>query len=174
MTRQEKDALINDLADRLGKSEVFYLTDIASLNAESSGKLRRLCFQRDVQLQVVKNTLLRKAMDLVDGKEFGELGSVLKGNTGLMIAEAGNAPAKLIKEFRKKSDKPILKGAYIQESVYVGDEFLETLVALKSKDELIGDVILLLQSPAQSVISGLKSGGGKLAGILKTLEERAA
>jgi large subunit ribosomal protein L10 len=174
MTRQEKDALINDLADRLGKSEVFYLTDIASLNAESSGKLRRLCFQRDVQLQVVKNTLLRKAMDRVDGKEFGELGSVLKGNTGLMIAEAGNAPAKLIKEFRKKSDKPILKGAYIQESVYVGDEFLETLVALKSKDELIGDVIFLLQSPAQSVISGLKSGGGKLAGILKTLEERAA
>jgi large subunit ribosomal protein L10 len=175
MTRQEKDALINDLADRLGKSEVFYLTDIASLNAESSGKLRRLCFQRDVQLQVVKNTLLRKAMERVDGKEFGELsGDVLKGSTGLMIAEAGNAPAKLIKEFRKKSDKPILKGAYIQESVYVGDEFLDALVALKSKDELIGEVILLLQSPAKSVISGLKSGGGKLAGILKTLEERAA
>lgn len=174
MTRQEKDTLISDLAERLSKSEVFYLTDIASLDAENSSKLRRLCFQRQVQLQVVKNTLLRKAMERVEGKDFGELATVLKGNTGLMIAEAGSAPAKLIKEFRKKSEKPLLKGAYIQESVYIGDGQLEALANLKSKDELIGDIILLLQSPAKNVVSGLKSGGGKLAGILKTLENRAS
>lgn len=174
MTRQEKDALISDLADRLSKSEVFYLTDISSLNAENSGKLRRLCFQKEVQLKVVKNTLLSKAMDRVEGKDFSELKDVLKGNTGLMIAETSNGPAKLIKEFRKKSNRPILKGAYIEESIYVGDESLEMLANLKSKDELIGDIVLILQLPAQNVISGLKSGGGKLAGILKTLEERAA
>jgi large subunit ribosomal protein L10 len=173
MTRQEKDALISDLADRLSKSEVFYLTDISSLNAEHSSKLRRLCFQKEVQLSVVKNTLLSKAMDRVEGKDFSELKDVLRGNTGLMIAETGNGPAKLIQEFRKKSKRPILKGAYIEESVYVGDDSLEMLASLKSKDELIGDIILLLQSPAKNVISGLKSGGGKLAGILKTLEERA-
>ncbi len=174
MTRQEKDALISDLADRLSKSEVFYLTDISSLNAENSGKLRRLCFQKEVQLKVVKNTLLSKAMDRVEGKDFSELKDVLKGNTGLMIAETSNGPAKLIKDFRKKSNRPILKGAYIEESIYVGDESLEMLANLKSKDELIGDIVLILQSPAKNVISGLKSGGGKLAGILKTLEERAA
>lgn len=174
MTRQEKDALISDLADRLSKSDVVYLTDIAELDAETSGKLRRLCFQRDVQLQVVKNTLLRKAMERVDAKNYGELSSVLKGNTGIMIAETSNVPAKLIQEFRKKSSKPILKGAYIQESVYVGDNLLDTLANLKSKEELIGDIILLLQSPAKNVVSGLKSGGGKLAGIVKALEERAA
>jgi large subunit ribosomal protein L10 len=174
MTRQEKDALISDLADRLNKSEVVYLTDIASLDAENSSKLRRLCFQREVQLQVVKNTLLRKAMDRVEGKNFGDLAMALTGNTGLMIAEAGSAPAKLIKEFRKKSDRPILKGAYIQESVYLGDNYLDALVNLKTREELVGDIILLLQSPAKNVISGLQSGGGKLAGILKTLENRAA
>jgi large subunit ribosomal protein L10 len=135
--------------------------------------LRRLCFQKEVQLSVVKNTLLSKAMDRVEGKDFSELKDVLRGNTGLMIAETGNGPAKLIQEFRKKSKRPILKGAYIEESVYVGDDSLEMLASLKSKDELIGDIILLLQSPAKNVISGLKSGGGKLAGILKTLEERA-
>jgi len=174
MTRQEKDSLISDLAERLSKSEVFYLTDIASLDAENSSKLRRLCFQRQVQLQVVKNTLLRKAMERVEGKDFGQLADVLKGNTGLMIAEAGSVPAKLIQEFRKKSEKPLLKGAYIQESIYIGDNQLDALANLKSKDELIGDIILLLQSPAKNVVSGLKSGGGKLAGILKTLEERAS
>jgi len=172
MTRQEKDTLISDLAERLSNSEVVYLADVADLNAEDAGKLRRLCFQRDVQLQVVKNTLLRIAMERVEGKEYGELTEVLKGNTGIMISEAGNAPAKLIKEFRKKSAKPILKGAYIQESIYLGDESLDMLVELKSKDELIGEIIGLLQSPAKNVVSGLKSGGGTLAGIVKTLQER--
>jgi len=172
MTRQEKDSFISDLAERLSKSEVVYLTDIAGLNAEDTSKLRRLCFQRDVQLQVVKNTLLRKAMERVEGREYGELSTVLVGNTGLMISEVGNVPAKLIKDFRKKVAVPLLKGAYIQESVYVGDNNLDALVALKSKDELIGEIIGLLQSPAKNVISGLKSGGGTLAGIVKTLQER--
>lgn len=172
MTRQEKDNLISDLADRLSKSEVVYLTDIAGLNAEDTSKLRRLCFQKEVQLEVVKNTLLRLAMERVEGKDYGDLASVLKGNTGLMISEVGSVPAKLIKEFRKKSDRPILKGAYIQEGVYLGDQSLETLATLKTKDELIADVIALLQSPAKNVVSGLKSGGGKLAGIIKTLQER--
>jgi large subunit ribosomal protein L10 len=174
MTRQEKDNLISDLADRLSKSEVVYLADVADLNAEDAGKLRRLCFQRQVQLQVVKNTLLRKAMERVEGKDFGQLPEVLKGNTGIMIAEAGNAPAKLIQEFRKKSAKPILKGAYIQESVYLGDSTLGMLADLKSKDELIGDIILLLQSPAKNVVSGLQSGGHKLSGLVKALQERAS
>lgn len=172
MTRQEKDALISDLTERLSKSEVFYLTDISDLNSEDSSKLRRLCFQRQINLQVVKNSLLEKAMERTEDKDFGNLKDVLKGNTGIMFSDTGNVPAKLIKEFRKKAKRPILKGAYIQESVYIGDETLEMLASLKSKDELIGDIILLLQSPAKNVVSGLKSGGGKLAGIVKTLQER--
>lgn len=172
MTRQEKDSFISDLAERLSNSDVVYLTDIAALNAEDSSKLRRLCFQREVQLQVVKNTLLGKAMERVQDRNYGELSSVLKGNTGIMISEVGNAPAKLIKEFRKKSEKPILKGAYIDEGIYLGDESLEMLANLKSREELIGEIITLLQSPAKNVISGLQSGGGTLAGIVKTLQER--
>ena len=133
--------------------------------------LRRASFKAGVRLNLVKNTLLAKAMESCD-KDFGELSEVLKGNTSLMIAEAGNAPAKVIKEFRKKSDKPLLKGAFIEEAVYVGDEMLDTLVEIKSKEEMIGEIIGLLQSPAKNVISALKSGGGKLAGIMKTLSER--
>lgn len=173
MTRKEKDTLISDLAERLSESGVLYLTDIASLNAEDSGKLRRLCFQRQVQLQVVKNTLLAKAMERVEDRNYGELADVLKGNTGIMFSDIGNAPAKLIKEFRKKSKKPILKGAYVDESVYIGDENLDSLVSLKSKEELVGDIIALLQSPAKNVISGLQgSAGHKIAGLVKTLQER--
>ena len=123
-------------------------------------------------MQVVKNTLLRKAMDRVEDKDYSELYDLLKGNTGLMTADTGNVPAKLIKEFRKKSDRPILKGAYVQEAIFVGDNQVDALASLKSKDELVGDIIALLQSPAKNVISGLKSGGGTLAGIVKTLQER--
>jgi large subunit ribosomal protein L10 len=172
MTREQKDALISDLAERLSKSAVVYLTDIEALNSEDSGKLRRLCFQREVKLQVVKNTLLAKAMERVEDKNFGELPNVLKGNTGLMIAEVGSVPAKLIKEFRKKSSKPILKGAYIEESIFIGDNQLDTLATLKTKEELIGDIIGLLQSPAKNVISALNSGGTTIAGLVKTLQER--
>ncbi|WP_108424151.1 50S ribosomal protein L10 [Flagellimonas amoyensis] len=171
MTREEKAIVIEDLTAQLAESANIYLADISGLDAVATSNLRRACFKANIKLAVVKNTLLAKAMEASD-KEFGELPNVLKGNTSLMLSETGNAPAKLIKDFRKKSDKPLLKGAFIAEAIYVGDENLEALVNIKSKEEVIGDIIGLLQSPAKNVISGLKSGGGKLAGILKTLSEK--
>ena len=171
MTREEKSQVIQDLTARLADTNIIYLADISGLDALSTSNLRRACFKANVQLAVVKNTLLSKAMEASD-KEFGELQDVLKGNTSLMISEAGNAPAKVIKEFRKKSDRPVLKGAYVEEAIYVGDDQLESLVNIKSKEELIGDIISLLQSPAKNVVSALQSSGGKLSGILKTLSEK--
>ncbi|MBU2973745.1 50S ribosomal protein L10 [Zobellia sp. B3R18] len=171
MTREEKANVIQDLTSQLAENSTIYLADISGLNATQTSDLRRACFKADVKLAVVKNTLLAKAMEASE-REFGELPGVLKGNTSLMFSEEGNVPAKLIKTFRKKSNKPLLKGAYVEESVYIGDENLDALVSIKSKEEMIGEVIGLLQSPAKNVISGLKSGGGKLAGILKTLSER--
>ena len=171
MTREEKSQVIEDLTAQLAETNTIYLADISSLDALTTSNLRRACFKADVKLSVVKNTLLSKAMEASD-KEFGELQDVLKGNTSMLIAEAANAPAKVIKEFRKKSDKPLLKGAFVQESIYVGDDQIDALVNIKSREELIGEVITLLQSPAKNVISGLKSGGSKLSGILKTLSEK--
>ena len=171
MTREDKLNVIQDLTAQLGDSSTIYLADISGLNAETTSALRRACYKADIKLAVVKNTLLAKAMEASD-KDFGELPTVLKGNTSLMFSETGNAPAKLIKTFRKKSNKPLLKGAYIAEAIYVGDDQLDALESIKSKDEMVGEIIGLLQSPAKNVISGLKSGGGKLAGILKTLSER--
>lgn len=171
MTREQKSQVIEDLTGRLQNTNTVYLADISGLNALDTSKLRRACFKGEVSMTVVKNTLLARAMEASD-KNFGDLSSVLKGNTSIMIAEKGNAPAKVIKEFRKKNERPILKGAYIDEAVYIGDENLETLSNIKSKEELVGDVIGLLQSPAKNVISALKSGGGKLAGIIKTLSEK--
>ena len=171
MTREEKSQVIETLTAQLSDNANIYLADISGLDAGNTSNLRRACFKAGVQLAVVKNTLLKKAMESSD-KDFGELTGILKGNTSLMFSETGNAPAKVIKEFRKKSDKPLLKGAYIQESIYVGDNQLDSLVDLKSKDELIGEIIGLLQSPAKNVVSALKSSGGKLAGIVKTLSER--
>lgn len=171
MTREEKATVIQDLTAQLGESPIIYLADISGLDAGTTSDLRRACFKANIKLAVVKNTLLAKAMEASE-KEFGELPGVLKGNTSLMISETGNAPAKLIKNFRKKSDRPLLKGAFIEEAIYIGDDKLDALVSIKSKEEVIGDIIGLLQSPAKNVISGLKSGGGKLAGILKTLSER--
>jgi large subunit ribosomal protein L10 len=171
MTREEKSQVIEALTTKLADENVIYLADISGLNALDTSNLRRACFKANVKLAVVKNTLLAKAMEKSD-KDFGELPTTLKGNTSLMVAETGNAPAKLIKEFRKKSDKPVLKGAYIEEAVFVGDDQLDTLVSIKSKEELIGDIIGLLQSPAKNVVSALQSGGSKLSGILKTLSEK--
>ncbi|MEM0519295.1 MULTISPECIES: 50S ribosomal protein L10 [Aequorivita] len=171
MTREEKSQVIETLTAQLSDSANIYLADISGLNAGNTTNLRRACFKAGVQLAVVKNTLLKKAMESSD-KDFGELTEILKGNTSLMFSETGNAPAKVIKEFRKKSDKPLLKGAYIQESIYVGDNQLDSLVELKSKDELVGEIIGLLQSPAKNVISALKSGGSTIAGIVKTLSEK--
>ena len=171
MTREEKSLVIEDLTAQLAENNIIYLADLTGLDAVATTELRRACFKANIKLAVVKNTLLAKAMEASD-KNFGELPSVLKGNTSLMYAEVGNVPAKLIKAFRKKSEKPILKGAYIEEAVFVGDNQLDVLSSLKSKEELIGEIIGLLQSPAKNVISALKSGGGKLAGIIKTLSEK--
>ena len=171
MTREEKSIVIEDLTAQLTDNSVVYLADISGLDAGTTSNLRRACFKANVKLAVVKNTLLAKAMEASD-KEFGDLPSVLKGNTSIMFSETGNAPAKVIKEFRKKNDKPLLKGAFVEEAVYVGDDYLDALVNIKSKEEVIGDIVGLLQSPAKNVISALKSGGGKIAGILKTLSEK--
>ncbi|NAS29673.1 50S ribosomal protein L10 [Flavobacteriaceae bacterium R38] len=171
MTREEKSAVIENLTEKLADNSVIYLADISGLDAKETSDLRRACFKANIKLAVVKNTLLAKAMESSD-KDFGDLPSTLKGNTSLMISETGNAPAKLIKDFRKKSEKPVLKGAFIETAVYIGDDQLDTLVSIKSKEEVIGDIIGLLQSPAKNVISALKSGGGTIAGILKTLSEK--
>lgn len=171
MTKEEKSQVIEKLTAELSHAKTLYLTDTAGLNAQDTSALRRACFKANIKLSVVKNTLLSKAMDASD-KEFGDLKEVLKGNTSLMFSEIGNAPAKVIKDFRKKSEKPVLKGAYIEEAVFIGDNHIDALVAIKSKEELIGEIVTLLQSPAKNVISGLKSSGGNLAGILKTLSER--
>jgi large subunit ribosomal protein L10 len=171
MTREEKSRVIEDLTAQLADSNVVYIADISNLNAETTSNLRRACFKAGIQLNVVKNTLLEKAME-ASSNDYGDLPSILKGNTSIMIAENGNAPAKIIKEFRKKSDKPILKGAYIHQAVFIGDNQLDALIALKSKEEVIGEIIGILQSPAKNVVSALKSGGGKIAGIVKTLSER--
>lgn len=171
MTKEEKSRVIEDLTAQLAGTNVVYVADISGLNAQTTSDLRRACFKAGIKLEVVKNTLLEKAMDSSDNN-YGELPSILKGNTSIMIAENGNAPAKIIKEFRKKSDKPVLKGAYIHEAVFIGDNQLDALVSLKSKDEVIGEIIGLLQSPAKNVVSALKSGGSTIAGLVKTLSER--
>ena len=172
MTREEKSQVIQDLTQTLADNNNIYLADISGLNAETTSNLRRACFKAGVKLSVVKNTLLAKAMEASD-KDFGELPSVLKGNTSLMLAESANAPAKLIKEFRKKTkDRPLLKGAFAEESIYIGDDQLDALVDIKSREELIGEIIGLLQSPAKNVVSALQSGGNKLSGNVKTLSER--
>ena len=171
MTREEKSQVIEELTGQLAENANIYLADISGLNAGTTSDLRRACFKANIKLAVVKNTLLEKAMEASD-RDFGDLPSTLKGNTSVMYSETGNAPAKVIKAFRKKSEKPLLKGAFIEEAVYIGDEQLDMLVNIKSKEELIGDIIGLLQSPAKNVISALKSGGGTLAGILKTLSEK--
>tara|TARA_B100000900_G_scaffold416135_2_gene449388 strand:- start:41289 stop:41804 length:516 start_codon:yes stop_codon:yes gene_type:complete len=171
MTKQEKVQEIQDLTSEITSVKNLYLTDIAGLDATQTTALRRACFNANIRLSVVKNTLLAKAMEASE-KDFGELKSVLKGNTSLMISEAGNAPAKLIKDFRKKSDKPLLKGAYIEETIYIGDDQIDYLESIKSKEELIGDVISILQSPAKNLILALESGKSNLSGILKTLSGR--
>ncbi|HBZ20736.1 MAG TPA: 50S ribosomal protein L10 [Bacteroidales bacterium] len=171
MRREEKNAIIDSLAEKLKEYSHFYLTDTAQLNAADTSDLRRKCFENDIKLIVVKNTLLKRALEMSEGK-FEELYPVLKGTTSIMFAQTGNGPAKLIKEFRKGHDKPVLKGAYVQESVFIGESMLDTLISVKTKQELIGDIILLLQSPSKNVISALQSGGNKLHGVLKTLSEK--
>jgi len=171
MRREEKEALVDSLAEQIKEYSHFYLTDIAQLDAADTSSLRRKCFENQIKLVVVKNTLLKRALEKSEGN-FEELFPVLKGATSIMFANSANVPAKLIKEFRKEHDKPVLKAAYVQESVYVGDNILDMLISIKSKEELIGDVVLLLQSPAKNIISALQSGGNKLHGVLETLSKK--
>ncbi|MBF02632.1 MAG: 50S ribosomal protein L10 [Flavobacterium sp.] len=160
MTREEKSIAIEDLTAKLAGVNVIYLADTSGLDADSTSNLRRACFKAGIKLEVVKNTLLEKAMEASD-TDFGDLPSVLKGNTSVMISDVANAPAKIIKEFRKKGSKPILKGAYITEDIYIGDDNLDKLASIKSRAEVIGEIIGLLQSPAQRVIAALQNQEGK-------------
>lgn len=173
MKREEKAIIINSLAEKLQQYPHFYVTDIEALNAEQTASLRKLCNEKNVSLLVVKNTLFVKALEQTE-KADADLVAVFKGSSSIMFSETGNVPAKLIKEFRKTSSKPILKAAYVEECTYIGDANLEALVNLKSRNELIADVVALLQSPAKNVISALQaSSGGKISGLVKTLSERA-
>jgi large subunit ribosomal protein L10 len=171
MRREEKDVIIENLAQRLNDTKHFYLTDISELNAEETSNLRRKCFEKDISLLVVKNTLLRKAMEKSEG-DFNDLYDVLKDSTSIMFCETGNTPAKLIKELRKTMERPLIKAAFVEESIYIGDDQLEALSNIKSKDELLGDLLMLLQSPATSLVSALASSGNKMAGALKSLSEK--
>ncbi len=174
MQKEQKASIVEELTETLSNAGVFYLADTADLDAENISNLRRICFKSDIQLRVVKNTLLRKAFEQVKDRDYSEFYDVLTGPTALMISEVGNAPAKVIQNFRKKHDKPILKGAWVDEAIFIGDDQVETLANIKSKEELIGELISLLQSPAKNVISALQSGGSTIAGLVKTLEEREA
>lgn len=173
MRKEEKTQIIESLAAQLEQTPNFYLADISGLNAEVTAKLRRACFEKQIKLVVVKNTLLRKALEQKALTDAELLFPVLEGPSAVMFTEAVNAPAKLIKEFGKRYGKPILKGALVQECAYVGENQLDALVSIKSREELIGDIIGLLQSPVNNVISALQSNaGGKIAGIVKTLSEK--
>lgn len=171
MRREEKNAIIDDLTLKLQQYNHFYLADISSMNAENTSRLRRKCFEKKVELVVVKNTLFRKALEKTE-KDFGNIIDILKESTSIMFCETANVPAKLIKEFRKTNSRPLLKAAFVEESLYIGDEQVDVLSALKSKNELIADVILLLQSPAMKVIAQLQTGKNILAGVVKTLSEK--
>jgi len=172
MTQQDKTNEIQTLKQEFEESKVFYIADSSTLNVAQVNDLRGLCFKNNVKLKVAKNTLIKKALESIEGVNYEELYPMLAGPTSLMFSEVANAPAKIIKEFRKKHDKPVLKAAYIDSDCFIGDEQVEALAALKSKEELIGEIISLLQSPAKNVISALQSSGNKLAGILKTLSEK--
>jgi large subunit ribosomal protein L10 len=174
MTREEKDLIVRDLSQKFAETDYFYITDASDLTVETINRFRRLCFSKGIEFKVYKNTLIRKALDTL-GTDTSELDAALKGQSGILFSkESGNAPAKLLTDFRKgsKDKKPLLKGAYIDSGIYLGDENLETLTKIKSKQELVGEIIGLLQSPAKNVISALQGGGNKLAGLLKTLSER--
>lgn len=173
MRKELKAQIIESISAQLQETPNFYITDISGLNADQTTKLRRACFEADIKLTVVKNTLFHHVIKSLENAEMESLLDTLKGNTAIMYTTAANGPAKLIKKFQKEGwEKPALKGAYVQECAFVGADKLEELAAIKSKEELIGDIVSLLQSPARNVISALESAGGKLAGIVKTLSEK--
>lgn len=173
MNKAQKTQVIENLKERFANSTFFYLADASSLTVMQVNSFRKLCFEQNVQMQVVKNTLIKKALEAGDeAKNFSDLYGSLERPTAVLFCETANIPARIIEKFRKTNSKPILKAAYIDSSVYVGDDQIEVLTKLKSKEELVGEIIGLLQSPAKNVISALKSGGSTIAGLLKTLEER--
>ncbi|MBN2518979.1 MAG: 50S ribosomal protein L10 [Bacteroidales bacterium] len=171
MKKEDKQAIIDSLIEQIKENNHFYLADIADLNAADTSNLRRKCFEKNIELVVVKNTLLKKALEQCEDK-FNEFFNILNGPTSIMFTETGSVPAKLIKEFRKDHDKPVFKGAYVEESIYIGEAYLDALATLKTKNELIGDIVALLQSPMKNVVSSLQSGGNKICGVLKTLSEK--
>lgn len=171
MRIEKKNSIIDDLTEQINNASHFYLTDISNLNASDTSDLRRKCFEKNVELVVVKNTLFKKALEKSE-RNFEEFYDILKNSTSIMFCETGNIPAKVIKDFRLKNDRPLLKAAFVEESIYLGDEQLDMLASLKSKDELIADVLALLQSPMTNLLSALQSGGNNLAGVLKTLAEK--
>lgn len=174
MTKEEKSVIIEELKGKFNSHDFFYVTDASGMTVEQVNAFRRLCFSKGIEYRVIKNSLIKKALESVEG-DFSEFnGSVLKGFSGVLFTnESGKAPAQLLKEFHQKGiAKPVLKGASIAKSLYIGQDTLEELSKIKSKNELIGEVIGLLQSPAKNVISALKSGENKLAGLVKTLQDR--
>src|SRR6201996_2306255 len=171
MNKEEKHDLVVALTEQMKEYGNFYITDTSNLTVEKVNNIRRKCFESDITMQVAKNSLIKKAMEAAGG-DFSPIFDVLKGSSSIMFSKSATAPAKLIKELRKQGDKPVLKAAYIDSSVFIGDDQLNTLVALKSKEQLVGEIIGLLQSPAKNVISALQSGGNILAGVVKTLQER--
>lgn len=172
MTREEKHAVVKDLGVTLSQNPNIYIADSGGLSVAEISDLRRMCFEAGIKVQVVKNTLLKKALDEAEGNYEGVYDSLKEQSTVFFVDENVNGPAKILKKFREKKEKPTLKAAYVGEAVFIGDDQLKALTSLKSKNELIGDIVLLLQSPAKNVISALKSGGSTIAGILKTLQER--
>ncbi len=171
MNREEKQGVVVELQEKIQEFGNFYIADTSSLSVEKVNSIRRKCFESGIEMKVAKNTLIKIAIEGLEGN-VSDIFPALKGQSALLFSKVGNGPAKLIKALRKTSDKPILKAAYIDSAVFVGDQNLDALVSLKSREELIGDIIGLLQSPAKNVVSALKSGGSTIAGIVKTLQEK--
>jgi large subunit ribosomal protein L10 len=171
MNKEEKHELVAALTEQMKEYGNFYITDTSNLTVAKVNHIRRQCFESDITMQVAKNSLIKKAMEAAGG-DFSPIYDVLKGSSSILFSKSATAPAKLIKQLRKKGEKPILKAAYIDASVFIGDNQLDTLINLKSKEQLLGEIIGLLQSPAKNVISALQSGGNILAGVVKTLQER--
>jgi len=171
MNKEEKYDLVLALTEQMKEYGNFYITDTSDLTVAKVNDIRRKCFESDITMQVAKNSLIKKAMEAAGG-DYSQIYDVLKGSSSILFSKSATAPAKLIKQLRKKGDKPVLKAAYIDSAIFIGDKQLDTLINLKSKEQLIGEIIGLLQSPAKNVVSALQSGGNKLAGIVKTLQER--
>ncbi len=174
MTREEKTATIEALKEKFENTTHFYLTDSSTLTVEQINNFRRLCYEKGIEMKVVKNTLARKALEAASQeKKFDEILDALKGPTAVLFTDTASLPARVLKDFRKQHEKPVLKAAYIDTDVFFGDEQIETLSKLKSKEELVGEIIGLLQSPAKNVVSALQSGGSTIMGLLQALEERS-